>query len=92
VDEADDLLYKQPEKFFSIGASKMSIHNKRVRPNIVCFTSTKGHGTLLWQKLLELQEYKELSYRPAGFAVPTGVISSVETTKLTCIEPDNLVD
>ena len=80
VDEADDLLYKQPEKFFSIGASKMSINNKRVRPKIACFTSTKGHGTLLWQNLLELQEYKELSYWPAALSVPTGVISSVETT------------
>ena len=92
VDECDDLLYKQPKKFFSIGASKMNINNKRVRPKIACFTSTKGHGTQLWQKLLELQEFKELSYWPAGFAVPTGVISSVETTKLTCIEPANLVD
>ena len=92
VDEADDLLYKQPEKFFSIGASKMSINNKRVRPKIACFTSTKGHGTLLWQKLLELQEYKELSYWPTGFAVPTGVISSVESTHLNYIEPSNLVE
>ena len=92
MDEADNLLYQQPEKFFSIGASKLSINNKRVRPKIVCFTSTKGHGTLLWQKLLELQEYKELSYWPTGFAVPTGVISSVESTHLNYIEPSNLVE
>jgi hypothetical protein len=92
VDEADDLLYKQPDKFFSIGASKMGIKNKSARPKIICFTSTKGNGTLLWQKLLELQGYKELSYWPTSFAVPTGVISSVETTQLTRIEPSAVVD
>jgi hypothetical protein len=92
VDEADDLLYKQPEKFFSIGASKMGIKNRSARPKIVCFTSTKGHGTPLWQKLLEMQGYKELSYWPRTFAVPTGVVSSVETTQLSCIEPAIMTD
>lgn len=38
VDEADDLLYKQPHAFFNLGAFKM----RKTNPKIVCLTATKG--------------------------------------------------
>ncbi len=91
MDEEDNSLYKKPEKIFSVGSIKIFFKNKNARPKIIRFTITKGHGSLLLQKLLDLQGYKELSYWLTSFAVPTGIISSVETTQLNCIEPSNLI-
>ena len=48
VDEADDLLYKQPSAFFNLGANKMR-RNTNTNPKIICMTATKGFQTKLWK-------------------------------------------
>lgn len=90
IDEADYLIYENSSEFFSIGANSTKIA-KKAQPKIICFTSTKGNGTPLWDNLLLYHGYKELSYWPDQLAVPTSVVQSLGSTKLQEIEPSGIL-
>ena len=89
VDEADDLLYKQPSAFFNLGANRMR-KNPNTNPKIICLTATKGFQTPLWKSLLKNCNYSEFEYWPKEAPVPSGVIKSLNESTCSKIAPENL--